>query len=441
MAPRFFRFYFSILLIIIILFPLTRDASAALVGVSAADSAFDWREYGYDFLVKDQGVCNAGYAFAAVDAVQAAIWKKEGIKESFSVNNAKECNWNAENHHEAPPFYSCKGGDFKMLVNLFSQKGLVDENCDSYQPSDCDCNGNCAIKVYVTEWLAFSQGDKIADSSLIKEKLLAYGPLYTQMDANLSGFDSYSGNTVLSGGSSDPNEWTHGVLIIGWDNDKGGGAWLVKNSYGLNWGDEGYFWIAYGSAGIGSSLSAVKSWDQPSSHDERLYFLDEAGHTNNFAPNNDDWLSGTVMNLYTIQPGDIIRNIEFWTNDTALVRLKIYRSFDGNTTENLLYDSGEFQVESAGYHHVRVFKDLKLVGPAEIAVVMEIQNMRRNFPVIVDHLGGVSNNKSWYLDTDGRWQSLMSLSGGYDAGLRLRTFNLPNGLDYLYLPILIKGQD
>jgi cathepsin L len=47
------------------------------------------------------------------------------------------------------------------------------------------------------------------------------------------------------------------VLIIGWDDKKDGGAWLVKNSYGPRWGDDGFGWIKYGSNNIGQWAAYV----------------------------------------------------------------------------------------------------------------------------------------------------------------------------------------
>ncbi|MBE0684568.1 MAG: hypothetical protein IH585_01070, partial [Anaerolineaceae bacterium] len=206
---------------------------------------FDWRDHGYDFPVKDQGVCNAGYAFAAVDAVRAAIWKKDSIKLDFldfSENNAKECNWHAINHYAGLP-NTCEGGNFRMLTNLFTQEGLVFETCDPYVDSDTSCNTSCISQYYITEWQEFSPGYSQAAIPFIKQKLIEYGPLYSQMDPKITGFEDYSGGYVLTGTSTDNNKWTHGVLIVGWDDGIGPtGAWIVKNSYGTDWGDNGYFY-------------------------------------------------------------------------------------------------------------------------------------------------------------------------------------------------------
>jgi len=66
---------FCLFLLVAAIFPI----STSKANETKYDSRFDWREHGYDFPVQDQGDCNAGYAFAGVEAVQAAIWRKEGV--------------------------------------------------------------------------------------------------------------------------------------------------------------------------------------------------------------------------------------------------------------------------------------------------------------------------------------------------------------------------
>ena len=72
-------------------------------------------------------------------------------------------------------------------------------------------------------------------------------------DAWYDEFNSYDGSyTLYHPGAEAP---AHIVLIVGWDDSLshagGTGGWIVKNSWGTQWGKEGFFTIAYGSASIG----------------------------------------------------------------------------------------------------------------------------------------------------------------------------------------------
>jgi cathepsin L len=53
----------------------------------------------------------------------------------------------------------------------------------------------------------------------------------------------------------------HAVVIVGWDNTKD--AWLVRNSWGTGWGNDGYAWVKYRHNGIGFNsvwVSGLKTW-------------------------------------------------------------------------------------------------------------------------------------------------------------------------------------
>ncbi|PKO06194.1 MAG: hypothetical protein CVU41_08800 [Chloroflexi bacterium HGW-Chloroflexi-3] len=420
-------------IISILLFPKTVSHATEL----DLPTQYDWRDHGYDFPVGDQGNCNAGYAFAAVDAVQAAIWKKDSIKLDFSENHAKECNWHALNHYAGLP-NTCEGGNFKMLTNLFTQQGLVLETCDPYVDYDTTCNTSCKSQYYITEWQQFSQGYSQATIPLIKQKLIEYGPLYTQMDPKISGFEGYTGGYVLNGTSTDPNNWTHGVLIVGWDDELGSaGAWIVKNSYGTEWGDGGYFAIAYGKAGIGSSLATVTGWERNSEFN-KIHFYDEAGHTNQMSVSDTNFYSGSAMGLYPLAPNEILRAVEFWTNDAAIVSFEIYEQFNGIEPVNLLYQSAEIDILYAGYHHIKINEYLEIPENSEIAVVLNVKNESKFFPIMLDHLGPLSFDKTWYRDPGGIWQSLPAWQGqNFEGTIRLRTLSIPEGLNHkVFLPIV-----
>lgn len=412
---------------------------------------YDWRNYGYDFPVHDQGNCNAGYAFAAVDAVQAAIWKKDKVKEVFSVNHAKECNWHALNHYVGLPLNTCEGGNFKMLTNLFTQEGLVFETCDPYvdfddscstrcvEEDDTECMPKCSTSYYITEWQQFSPSFDIASTDLIKQKLIEHGPLYSQMDSKISGFSSYAGGFVLTGNSTDPNKWTHGVLIVGWDDELsytgGQGAWIVKNSYGTKWGDGGYFAIAYGKAGIGSSLATVTGWEKNSVFN-KIHFYDEAGHTNQMSISETNFSSGSAMALFTPVLKEIPQAVEFWTNDGATVSIEIYEQFNGNKPVNILYQSPTIDIPSAGYHQIKINKFMEIPENSEIAVVLNVTNKYYFHPLAVDHLGPLSSDKTWYRDAKGIWQSLPA-NLNFEGTIRLRTLLIPEGLNHkIFLPIV-----
>jgi hypothetical protein len=72
---------------------------------------------------------------------------------------------------------------------------------------------------------------------------------------------TYQAGQVFSGRSSDIN---HDVILVGWDDRKGkNGAWLLRNSWGTSWGEDGYMWIEYGANQVGTSALWVTATALP----------------------------------------------------------------------------------------------------------------------------------------------------------------------------------
>jgi cathepsin L len=106
---------------------------------------------------------------------------------------------------------------------------------------------------------------KIASDSAIKKAIQTYGPLASSVSAG-DDWDAYDKrspdwpnkypNAVFTGTPTQDLKETdinHEVLIVGWDDRRG--VWLVKNSWGRDWGDQGYMNLRYGSNYIGFGAS------------------------------------------------------------------------------------------------------------------------------------------------------------------------------------------
>ncbi len=102
--------------------------------------------------------------------------------------------------------------------------------------------------------------DKMPSVEKLKSALVKYGPLAAPMWADHC-FSVYKSG-VFNGRNS--RSINHVVMLVGWDDAKG--AWLVKNSWGKNWGDEGFAWIKYDSNNIG----LFAAWIQPSPINEEM---------------------------------------------------------------------------------------------------------------------------------------------------------------------------
>jgi len=107
--------------------------------VGQPPASFDWRAPANKVTsVKNQGLCGACYAFAALGNVESRVLIDTNTTPpgpDYSENNAKSCTWRAINNWTDPFNYTwgnCYGGNYKILASLFSQKGIVNEANDPY---------------------------------------------------------------------------------------------------------------------------------------------------------------------------------------------------------------------------------------------------------------------------------------------------------------------
>ncbi len=198
-------------------------------------SRFDWREMGAMTVAKNQGNCGSCWAFALLGGLEALVKYHEGGEPNFSEQAFISCN---------PMDYGCNGGAYNAADYLISS-GARDESCMPYRASDSPVciEDQCPRTGWITGYRFI--GSSVAD---IKEALQT-GPVPTTMCA----YDDlyyYQSGCYQHTGTAAAN---HGVLIVGWDDTMcdGQGAWIVKNSWGPRFGEDGYFYIKYGSCGIG----------------------------------------------------------------------------------------------------------------------------------------------------------------------------------------------
>jgi len=442
------------------------------VGIQSLLPRFDWRELGVVSPVKDQGNCGSCYSFAAIAAIESKVAIEGGGLLDLSENNAKECNWEEQAGWGTG---SCSGGNSWMMTNLFSILGTALESCDPYVAADVACSTGCPYQTTVLGWGLVSAGgggqlgllgaSAVPDTSVLKAYLQTYGPLMVSMYAGdslnrqweneLIGYEG--AKTLYYPGTQQPN---HAVLLVGWDDGLshagGMGGWIVKNSWGTNWGgtcgygsERGYFKIAYGSASIGSSSSffyALQDYD-PSGD---IMYYDEAGF--NQPVGYDDTTAWGLSKFYP--PKDTwVTRIEFWTTDvTTDVDVYIYNRFSGNALSDLLFERHNLSFAEAGYHSVPLDTPLRVTQGNDVIAVVKFTNSEYGYPVAVDVRGAAESQRTYISPSgaSGTWDDLGP--GNADAAIRLRTSDSdsatptptatidPSGYS-VYLPVLLRNYD
>jgi hypothetical protein len=193
---------------------------------------FDWRDMGGVTPVKDQANCGSCWDFAATGAFESAILILDGIEMDLSEQQVLSCNpWGS----------SCSGGWMEDAYALFRDHGAVEELCMPYEADDdVPCTeGLCDVVATLYTWIDIPNNVNSIKNALldgpISTTFMVYGDFH---------WDCYW--------HADTGDLNHAVVIVGWDDSIcNGGGWILKNSWGSSWGDNGYFYMPYGSCGIG----------------------------------------------------------------------------------------------------------------------------------------------------------------------------------------------
>ncbi len=220
----------------------------AIESQQASLPAFDWRQYGIDVgTVGTQGFCNTCWAFASIDAMQisrqlVAIRSQKNFEkgESPSVRQLVSC-------MVKKPEDFCENNWHGEVFTYLVDKGLPLGGSTKYKAREAKtwlCDSETFVKALTWDFVS-SKPQNIASTEEIKKAIVLYGSVVSMF--------SFDNCYWLYGGGVFNEEYkkpgSHFVLIIGWDDKKG--AWLIKNSYGSDWGENGFAWIKYGSNSIG----------------------------------------------------------------------------------------------------------------------------------------------------------------------------------------------
>lgn len=213
---------------------------------------FDWRELGGCTSIKDQGNCGSCWAFGTVGALECNILIHDHKEVDLSEQWLVSCNTNG---------WSCNGGWWAH--DYFQSKkdrsngtgGAVLEQDFPYEATNLPCKGPYPHPYHIDSWhfVGWSQGVPSPDS--IKQAIMTYGPISVAI-AVTRAFGGYNGGVF---NANDPNATiNHAVVLVGWDDNQGtNGVWFLRNSWGPNWGEDGYMRIEYGVCKVGYAACYV----------------------------------------------------------------------------------------------------------------------------------------------------------------------------------------
>ncbi len=321
-------------------------------------SSFDLRDTGRITGVRDQSPYGSCWAFGAYGSLESFL--KPETTYNFSENNMM--------HLHGFDTGPSGGNQFMAMAYLARWNGPVLEEDDPYGSTPTE--GLDAVE-YV------QQVDFIArDATTVKQALMDDGAIFTAMRWDDNFFNNSTSAYYFNGFES----LNHAVTLAGWDDNysrnnfkhtpPGDGAWIMKNSWGTWWGENGYFYLSYYDTHALAYLTAFHNSEDTNSFDH-VYEYDYLGWISNTGIQGYSSIYGA--NIFTALAGESLRAVStYMFFPHSGYEIKVYTGVDGNNPVSgdlKLTQSGT--ITRAGYHTIELNNAVSLQAGEKFSVVVK----------------------------------------------------------------------
>ncbi|MBR4462366.1 MAG: BspA family leucine-rich repeat surface protein [Erysipelotrichaceae bacterium] len=412
-------------------------------------ASYSLKDLGMVTSVKNQNPYGTCWSFAALGSAESGVLKKYGRTLDLAELQVAYYTWSSyqledpmnlikNDGNKMTPrsdVLDAGGWDLTAIFSIASGVGLSDESVYPYSQAETYIAGNGTEPCYSTKYrLRSARWLSMEETDLVKRCLMNNGAMAVSYFHDDKWFNSSTGAYYQN--SYESNYGNHAVTLVGWndnyskDNFKsskrpsGDGAWLIKNSWGRGWGNNGYFWISYYDTSIVDALAVFyeveidDSFDANSSH---LYQYDGSSQDYSFVEFSS---TGYVSNIYTVaNTAEQLKDVAFCVDGSQLnYTISIYTGVtNGKPTSGTLACTQTGYIEDGGYYLVPLNSKVILTKGEKYSIVVKLsgsgtflaltdksQTYSYNDGSTYRFYNNTSNDLSYSSNNGNSWSSLTS---------------------------------
>lgn len=358
----------------------TADTSES---TSVVPTSYDLRTKERVSEIRNQGSYGTCWAFAAISAMESALLPERSAL--YSVDHMSMSNSYNVNQYD--------GGEYTMgMAYLAAWQGPVYEKDDPY--GDDKTEGSLAPVAHVQQ-MRIIDGK---DFEGIKTAVFKYGGVQSSLYSNLKSSspssmyydsDTYSYCYI---GTEKPN---HDVVIVGWDDNypkenfpvelEGDGAFICQNSWGKDFGDDGFFYVSYYDTNIGTHNVVYTGIEDVDNYDH-IYQSDLCGWIGKMGYDKEDIFGA---NVFTAEGDEEIAAASFYaTGADTEYEIFVVNNFKNESSFADMVPVSSGVVDRAGYYTINFDTPVSVNAGERYAVVLYVKTPGATHPLAIEYDSG-----------------------------------------------------